>query len=121
MRKIIGAVVVSLDGVIQGPGAPNEDLTGGFGLGGWLFNYFDQGVGERIGALFGEPFVLLLGRRTYDIFAAYWPFAEGDNRAIGESFDRARKYVLTRGEQALAWQNSHRLSDLDALAEVTRG
>jgi dihydrofolate reductase len=121
MREIVGAVFTSLDGVIQGPGAPNEDPTGGFELGGWLFNYFDEGVGERIGALFGEPFDLLLGRRTYDIFAAYWPFAEGDNRAIAESFDRARKYVVTRGRQELPWRNSHRVPDLDALAEVKRG
>lgn len=121
MRRIVGAVFVSLDGVIQAPGAPDEDPTGGFELGGWLFNYFDEGVGERIGALFGEPFDLLLGRRTYDIFAAYWPYAEGDNRAIAGRFDRAAKYVLTRGRQALPWRNSHRLPDLEALAEVKRG
>jgi dihydrofolate reductase len=121
MRKIVGAVFVSLDGVIQAPGGPEEDPTGGFGLGGWLFDYFDEEVGERIGALFAEPFDLLLGRRTYDIFAAYWPYAQGENEPLGRAFDRAGKYVVTRGDQPLDWQNSHRLPDLAALAEVKKG
>ena len=121
MRKLIGAAFVSLDGVMQAPGAPEEDRTGGFALGGWLFDYFDEAVGERIDALFAGEFDLLLGRRTYDIFAAYWPFAEGGNKALGERFDRAVKYVVTRGEQALPWRNSHRVADLDALAAVKGG
>ena len=118
MRNIIGAVFLSLDGVMQAPGGPEEDPTGGFELGGWLFDYFDQAVGERIDSLFAEPFDLLLGRRTYDIFAAYWPFVEGEEGGIGARFDRAAKYVITRGEQPLDWQNSHRVPSLDALAEV---
>jgi dihydrofolate reductase len=61
---------------------------------------------------------LLLGRRTYDIFAAYWPYAEGESRPMGEMFDRIGKYVVTRGDQPLDWQNSHRLNSLDALAEL---
>ena len=121
MRKVIGAAFVSLDGVMQAPGGPNEDPTGSFKLGGWLPKYFDEAVGKRVDALFAEPFDLLLGRRTYDIFAAYWPFVEGENKALGERFDRAAKYVVTRGEQPLHWQNSHRLASLDALAEVKRG
>ena len=121
MREIIGAVFQSLDGVIQAPGAPEEDPTGGFGLGGWLFDYFDEAVGERIDALFAEPFDLLLGRRTYDIFAAYWPFAQGGNKALGERFDRAAKYVVTRSDPPLPWRNSHRVADLGALAEVKSG
>jgi dihydrofolate reductase len=121
MRKVIGAAFVSLDGVMQAPGLPTEDPTGGFKLGGWLANYFDEAVGKRVEALFAGPFDLLLGRRTYDIFAAYWPFVEGENQALGERFDRAAKYVVTRGEQPLDWQNSHRLADLDALALPRRG
>jgi dihydrofolate reductase len=121
MRKIIGAVFVSLDGVIQAPGGPTEDPTGGFKHGGWLFDYFDEAVGQRIGTLFTEPFDLLLGRRTYDIFAAYWPFAEGENKGIGESFDRAAKYVVTSGEQPLKWQNSHRLPTVEAVAHIKAG
>ena len=123
MRKVIGAAFVSLDGVMQAPGGPEEDPTGGFRAGGWLFDYFDEAVGARIDALFGGDFDLLLGRRTYDIFAAYWPHVEGEDEdaAIGESFGRAAKYVLTGGEQPLAWRNSHRLAGLGALAELKRG
>lgn len=121
MRKIIGAVFMSLDGVIQAPGGPEEDPTGGFRLGGWLAPYFDEAVGKRIDALFTEPFDLLLGRRTYDIFAAFWPFAEGEDGDIGGRFDRAAKYVLTGGDQPLSWQNSHRLPNLDSLAEAKKG
>lgn len=121
MREIVGAVFQSLDGVIQAPGGPEEDRTGGFALGGWLFDYFDEGVGERIEALFGAPFDLLLGRRTYDIFAAYWPYAGGGNRPLGERFDRACKYVMTRGRRDLPWRNSRRLADLESLARVKAG
>ncbi|HEX8217559.1 MAG TPA: dihydrofolate reductase family protein [Allosphingosinicella sp.] len=121
MRKVIGAAFVSLDGVMQAPGGPEEDRTGGFELGGWLFGYFDEAVGAKVDSLFGGEFDLLLGRRTYDIFAAYWPFVDQDEHGIGARFDRAAKYVLTRGGRPLDWQNSHRLSDLDALAELKRG
>jgi dihydrofolate reductase len=121
MREIIGAVFVSLDGVMQAPGGPEEDRTGGFGLGGWLFDYFDEEAGKRIDSLFAGPFDLLLGRRTYDIFAAYWPFAEGDNESLGRRFDRACKYVLTRGRQELGWENSRRVPDVDSLAGVKAG
>jgi dihydrofolate reductase len=121
LRKVTGAAFVSLDGVMQAPGGPDEDRSGGFDLGGWLFHYFDEAGGRRIDDLFAEPFDLLLGRRTYDIFAAYWPFVEGEDEGLGARFDRAAKYVVTRGEQPLSWQNSHRLKSLDALAEVKRG
>lgn len=121
MRKIVGAAFMSLDGVIQAPGGPEEDPTGGFGLGGWLAPYFDQAIGERIDSLFAEPFDLLLGRRTYDIFAAYWPFVEDEEGGIGRMFDRAAKYVVTGGRQALAWQNSHRVPGMAALAEIRNG
>src|SRR5687767_16035456 len=98
MRKMFGAVFVSLDGVMQAPGGPDEDRSGGFELGGWLFHFFDDASGEQIDKLFTPPFDLLLGRRTYDIFAAYWPYAEGDEESIGRRFDRAAKYVVTGGE-----------------------
>jgi dihydrofolate reductase len=121
MRKAIGAAFMSLDGVIQAPGAPQEDPTGGFELGGWLASFFDEGVGKQVDALFAGAFDLLLGRRTYDIFAAYWPFVQGEDKLLGEKFDRATKFVVTTGDQPLDWQNSRRLTTLDALAEIKRG
>jgi dihydrofolate reductase len=117
-RKIIGAAFLSLDGVMQAPGGPTEDPTGGFEEGGWIFKLWDEGVEETIGALFSGDYDLLLGRRTYDIFAAYWPYAEGDNKPMSEAFDRAGKYVLTRGDEPLEWQNSHRLAGIDDVAAL---
>lgn len=117
-RTIRAGAFVSLDGVMQAPGGPTEDPTGGFAEGGWVFKLWDEGIEPTLGALFSGNYDLLLGRRTYDIFAAYWPYAEGDNKAMGEAFDRAGKYVLTRGEQPLEWQNSHRLSGIDEVAKL---
>ena len=121
MRRIIGAAFVSLDGVMQAPGGPEEDATGLFEHGGWLAGFFDEGVNEQIDRLFTPPFDLLLGRRTYDIFAAYWPYASGPNRAMGEMFDRAGKYVVTGRGQTLAWQNSHRLGGIDDVVGMKQG
>jgi dihydrofolate reductase len=121
MRKITGAAFLSLDGVMQAPGGPTEDPTGGFEEGGWMFKIWDEGIEQTLGALFSPPYDLLLGRRTYDIFAAYWPYAEGDNKPMSETFDRANKYVLTRGDQPLEWQNSHRLSGIEDVAALKRG
>lgn len=118
MRKIIGAAFVSLDGVMQAPGGPTEDPTGGFELGGWLAGYFDEGVGQYLGRLFTEPYDLLLGRRTYDIFAAYWPNVQKDTKAkdydagtadMGRAFDAATKFVATHRPETLNWQNSKAL------------
>lgn len=120
MRKITGAAFLSLDGVMQAPGGPTEDPTGGFKLGGWLPQFGDDAVWKHIDALFGREFDLLLGRRTYEIFAAYWPFVEGEAKVLGERFDRAAKYVLTHGDGPLAWENSHRLATLDDVAAVKR-
>lgn len=118
MRKIRGAAFVSLDGVMQAPGGPTEDPTDGFRYGGWLFPLFDERVGRRIERLFSGEFDLLLGRRTYDIFAGFWPFAGDDQKDIRDPFNAAGKYVLTSAEQPLTWQNSHRLSDMGALAAL---
>ena len=120
MRRIIGAVFVSRVGVMQAPGGPDEDTTGDFKLGGWLPQFFDDAVGEQIDKLFTPPFGLLLGRRTYDIFAAYWPYATGEAKALGEHFDHAGKYVVTGGRQRLDWMNSHRLENIDAVAALKR-
>jgi dihydrofolate reductase len=116
-RTIIGAAFVSLDGVMQAPGGPEEDPTGGFACGGWLAPVGDDAIGDEIGQLFGAPFDLLLGRRTYDIFASYWPFQPLDN-PIAAAFAKCRKYVLTRSDAPLAWPGSQRLADIDALAAL---
>ena len=121
MRRIIGACFVSLDGVMQAPGGPEEDRTGGFELGGWLAPFFDEAVGEQVDKLFTPPFDLLLGRRTYDIFAAFWPYNASEPDGIGQLFDRASKHVVTRSNQPLDWRNSHRVESLDALADLKRG
>ena len=120
MRKIIGATFVSLDGVMQAPGGPTEDPTRGFQYGGWLAPFFDEAVGRRIDRLFSGPFDLLLGRRTYDIFAAFWPFAGDEQKEIRDPFNRAAKYVLTSGDEPLPWHNSHRVANLEGIAAIKR-
>jgi dihydrofolate reductase len=120
MRKIIGAVFVSLDGVMQAPGGPNEDPTSDFKFGGWVQPFWDENMGPFEQLIMGE-YDLLLGKRTYDIFAAYWPFNQ-DN-PIGEKFQRINKYVLTHSKEPLEWENSHKLSGdtaADAVAELKR-
>jgi dihydrofolate reductase len=113
MRKVIVGAFVSMDGVMQGPGGPEEDPSGGFRFGGWVAPLADDPVfGEEIGRLFAEPFDLLLGRRTYDIFAAHWPHAEqGPYDDIARTFNRITKYVATRKGADLAWKGSVALRD----------
>jgi dihydrofolate reductase len=140
MRRIRGSLFASLDGVVQAPGGPSEDPTGGFAHGGWLPQFFDEDVGGAIDAVFGQSYDLLLGRRTYDIFAAYWPYVGGHATGIGEVFDktgkdegeaaaiqmgedftRANKYVLTRGSPDLGWSNSHRVGSMEELRAIREG
>ena len=106
MRRVVAAAFVSLDGVMQAPGAPREDPSGGFAFGGWVFPHWDDATGEAMGELFARPFDLLLGRRTYDIFAAHWPFTDEEPAAL---FNAVTKYVATSSEEPLAWQNSVKL------------
>lgn len=119
MRKLTGAAFLSLDGVMQAPGTPDEDRSNGFRLGGWLAGLYDEEFGEELDRLFAGSFDLLLGRRTYDIFAAYWPYNQ-DN-PVGAMFQRANKYVLTHSDRPLEWDNSHRIENLDALAQLKEG
>lgn len=116
MRKIIAATFVSLDGVMQAPGGPEEDPVGGFKFGGWTFHYFDEVAGVAMEELFSKPFALLLGRRTYDIFAAYWPY---QNDPIGDAFNPATKYVATHRPDTLTWENTQWLGD-DIVAALRR-
>lgn len=115
MRKVIVAAFQSLDGVIQAPGGPSEDPTKGFRFGGWLVPMMDEEVGEEIGTLFSEPYDLLLGRKTYEIFAAHWPFypeSDQDNGLIAKQFNAITKYVCTRsGDVDTSWQNTVVLRD----------
>ena len=120
MRKIVGAAFSTLDGVIQGPGGPNEDTTGGFRFSGWLPPVSDDAINAKIGELFGRPFDLLLGRRTYEIFAAYWPYAPDEMAEIRDPFNACTKFVVTHNEEQLEWQNSQRV-DIETLRRVKQG
>jgi dihydrofolate reductase len=112
MRKVIAGTFVSLDGVMQAPGGPEEDPTGGFRHGGWTAPYFDEAVGTFMGDLFSKPFELLLGRKTYEIFAAHWPYAEGgSDDFIAKLFNKTTKYVATSSNAHLTWNNSKALHD----------
>jgi len=116
MRRLIVGMMVSLDGVIQAPGGPEEDPRGGFAFGGWVFPFWDEVTDEAMGESFAKPFDLLLGRRTYEIFAAYWPHQQGE---IADPFNAATKYVATSSAEPPAWQNSVRLEG-DVPAAVAR-
>lgn len=109
MRKIIVTTFVTMDGVMQAPGGPDEDRTGGFEWGGWQFAYADENAGRAIMKILEGDFDLLLGRRTYEIFAAYWPF---QNDFIGEKFNRIRKYVAATSPVDTSWQNTTVLKDV---------
>lgn len=115
MRQVVAATFLSLDGVMQAPGGPQEDTRGGFSHGGWLVPYWDEAAGKVIEKAFAEDFDLLLGRRTYDIFAAHWPYAGDDPIAV--KFNAVTKYVATSQPQTLTWQNSVALHG-DVAAEV---
>jgi dihydrofolate reductase len=118
MRKIVAGVMISLDGVMQAPGGPEEDPTGGFKYGGWVPPYWDDVIGAAMDETVSQPFDLLLGRKTYDIFAAHWPYVDVDptsssfdrlNAEIATAFNRITKYVATHSPEKLTWQNSRSL------------
>lgn len=118
MRNIIAVEFLSLDGVIQGPGGPDEDTTNGFKYGGWFFPFSDETVGESLGLTYGQPYDLLLGRFTYNIFAGYWPKVLEDaktkkidegNLKFAEEFNACTKYVATHSPDTLKWQNTQPL------------
>lgn len=118
MRKVIVGAMVSMDGVMQAPGGPTEDPTKGFKFGGWQMPYYDQGFGEELGRIF-KNFDLLLGRKTFEIFAGYWPCYEGgSDGGIAERFNEIKKYVVSRsGDVDTSWQGSVLLRDI---ADVKR-
>ena len=120
MRKIIVGAFVSMDGVMQAPAGPTEDPTKGFKFGGWEMSYFDQESGEELDRVFKEKFDLLLGRKTYEIFAGYWPYHDENapHGGIAKLFKDIKKYVVSRsGEVDTSWQGSVLLRDI---ADVKR-
>lgn len=121
MRKLIVLTFVTLDGVMQAPGGPEEDTSGGFKYGGWVAGYWDDTLNNLMGEQMAEPFDLLLGRKTYEIFAAYWPYVKSDNpdNQIAGKFNSAQKYVASRTLRQLGWNNS-RLIKGDIVQEIRK-
>jgi len=117
MRKIIAITQVTLDGVMQSPGGPEEDPRNGFTRGGWAMPFLDDALSQAVRETIAGEFDMLLGRRTYDIFAAYWP-NQGDN-PIAKAFNKATKYVVTRRLDQLDWEHSQRIGG-DVVDEVRR-
>jgi len=117
MRKLTGAVFVSLDGVMQAPGGPEEDQTSGFSKGGWVAPFWDEDMGPFEKLIMGE-YDLLLGKRTYDIFSSFWPYNQED--PIGAKFQRINKYVLTHSDEPLTWENSEKIRGADAADAVSK-
>jgi dihydrofolate reductase len=103
MRELIVNTFLTLDGVMQAPGGPEEDTSGGFEHGGWSFGYWDEPMQEAMGESMSKPFELVLGRKTYEIFAAYWPNAEGP---AAEPLNKATKHVASTTLKQLEWENS---------------
>jgi dihydrofolate reductase len=102
MRKLIVLTFISLDGVMQAPGGPKEDTSGGFKYGGWTFPYFDEAAGKEMGKQMTKPFSLLLGRKTFQIFASYWPQHENEWPGVNDM----TKYVASRTLKKTDWKNS---------------
>ncbi len=115
MRELIVNAFLTLDGVMQAPGGPEEDTDGGFAHGGWTVPYWDDRIGERMGEIMGRPFDLVLGRRTYEIFAGFWPTASEEEGA--KPLNDATKHVASRTLTSVEWQNS-RLMQGDVVAAV---
>lgn len=114
MRKLIAATHVTLDGVMQAPGGPQEDPSGGFEIGGWSVGYFDDVLGQQVEEAMATPFDLVLGRKTYEIFAAHWPYDEGP---IADRMNGATKHVASRTLASVDWANST-LIEGDVVAAV---
>ena len=118
MRELTGAVFISLDGVMQAPGGPEEDPTGGFRHGGWVQPFWSEDMGPFEPLIMGD-YDLLLGKRTYDIFSGYWPYNQDD--PIGAKFQAINKYVLTHSDDPLEWENSQKIegpATADAVARL---
>lgn len=118
MRKIYTTTFLTMDGVIQAPGGPSEDTTDGFKFGGWSALYWDDIMSKTMDGFMNQPFELLLGKRTYDIFAAYWPHAEKDHN-VAKPFNSTRKYVVSHTPMTLSWKNSTLITN-DVVEKIRR-
>lgn len=116
MRKIIVVTFSTMDGVLQAPGGAEEDRTNGFKWGGWQFGYPDELTNDKLTSIMSTPFDLLLGRRTYEIFASYWPY---QNDMIAEKFNRINKYVVATTPVDTSWQHSTLISN-DVVNELKK-
>jgi dihydrofolate reductase len=119
MARLTLTTFLSLDGVMQAPGAPDEDRSGGFEYGGWTVPFADEGMGQFIDELFGRSSAFLLGRRTYDIFAAYWPRVTDPGHRVASSLNARPKYVVPTTLESPEWHNSTVIST-DVAGEVAR-
>jgi dihydrofolate reductase len=117
MRKIVAITNITLDGIMQAPGGPEEDPRGGFTHGGWAMRFSDDTVRAALGKIMAGEFDLLLGRRTYEIFAAHWPYIGDD--PIANAFNKTAKYVVTNSLDRCDWATSYRISG-DAIGEIRR-
>jgi dihydrofolate reductase len=117
MRTIIAITQVTVDGIMQAPGGPEEDPSNGFTHGGWAMPFSDDASGQVIGEIVAGAFDMLLGRRTYEIFAGYWPH-HGDN-PIGKAFNKAVKYVVSRSLDRFGWENTRHIGG-DVVEELRR-
>ncbi|MGC2063911.1 MAG: dihydrofolate reductase family protein [Thermodesulfovibrionales bacterium] len=119
MRKLVILSFITLDGVMQAPGGPEEDPTGSFKYGGWVAGYFDDFLGEVMIKQMNKPFDLLLGRKTYEIFAAHWPYVKTDEDPIAAGINNAKKYVASKTLIKLDWSNSELIKG-DVAKEVRK-
>jgi dihydrofolate reductase len=118
MRKLVVLTFLSLDGIMQAPGGPQEDLSGDFTLGGWTFPLFDETLGAAMTAQMGQPFDLLLGHRTFDIFASYWPQQDPTDRGT-VPLNKATKYVVSHEPITSDWQTTISITG-DVVAEIRK-
>jgi dihydrofolate reductase len=117
MRKIAVLTFVTLDGVMQAPGGSKEDVEGDFAYGGWTHTYFDEAMGKVMGKQIGMPFDMLLGRKTYELFADYWPKQDEKTNPGAADLNQAKKYVVSNSSPDLSWKESILISG-DAVKQI---